>query len=354
MSLLALAASAQDIVPANPHALPASKKVLSYLASLAQRRDARMLSGQNVGHGGGCVEGYQQFVEALAKLENGKHVALLSLDYGWDRLEPQGIRAANAVAIAHWKAGGLVTISTHVGNPFVKNGQVRDKTGTDLKALLTAGSEPNRVWMAQLEIMAEGLAELQRAGVVVLWRPFHEMNGGWFWWCHDQNDGKAWTRKEDFTRMWRHMFEYFTKQKGLGNLLWVYSANHQRDERIRPTDEYYPGGDVVDVVGYDLYNDDPGPQVWDAHGSYTRLAALGKPFGLTEFGPLKRDGKFDNLRFIEALKKHCPNTTFFVYWHSWKETFSRKHVAIVDNQNPVGLVNDPWVITRDEIPGEAR
>jgi hypothetical protein len=37
-------------------------------------------------------------------------------------------------------------------------------------------------WLEQLDLIAEGLLELKAAGVVVLWRPFQEMNGGWFWW----------------------------------------------------------------------------------------------------------------------------------------------------------------------------
>jgi hypothetical protein len=49
------------IAPANANASPASRKVLTYLASLARRPDARVLSGQNVGHGAGCAEGQQRF-----------------------------------------------------------------------------------------------------------------------------------------------------------------------------------------------------------------------------------------------------------------------------------------------------
>ena len=78
-------------------------------------------------------------------------------------------------------------------------------------------------WMHELDILAAGLGELQDAGVVVLWRPFHEVNGDWFWW-----GGK---KPETFIRVWRHMFDYFTKTKKLNNLLWVYGPEPRQAHR---------------------------------------------------------------------------------------------------------------------------
>ena len=123
--------------------------------------------------------------------------------------------------------------------------------------------------MKQLDTLAAGLTELKDAGVVVLWRPFHEMNGNWFWW--GGKDPAA------FQKVWRHMFDYFTKTKGLDNLLWVYGPNH--GEKVAA---YYPGDRFVDVVGLDAYTDFVDP----AHiRGYREVAAIPKPFGFTEFGP---------------------------------------------------------------------
>ena len=96
--------------------------------------------------------------------------------------------------------------------------------------------------MEELDTLAAGLKQLQDAGVVVLWRPFHEMNGDWFWW-----GGK---NPEAFINVWRHMFDYFTKTRGLNNLLWVYGPNHGKK-----TAAYYAGDGYTDVVGLDAYTD---------------------------------------------------------------------------------------------------
>jgi mannan endo-1,4-beta-mannosidase len=222
--------------------------------------------------------------------------------------------------------------------------------------LLNSQSAVHASWIRQLDTMASGLEELRDAGVVVLWRPFHEMNGGWFWWCNDDYKGQGWTPREDFAALWKHMFDYFTHTKKLNNLLWVYSPNAQLTPAIRPTDFYYPGSDYVDIVGYDLYYWKPlDAEVFDMNGSYSKLAALNKPFGLCEFGPGPgmRNGKFDNRSLIDGIREHCPNACFFFYRASWSSDliFYRldQRVAIIDNGNGPALMTDPWVVTRDEV-----
>lgn len=98
--------------------------------------------------------------------------------------------------------------------------------------ICTAGRDPEseirRRWRSYLDKVAEGLSELESTGVPVLFRPLHEMNGDAFWWSEQDPDA--------FQRVWREMFAYLTRIKGLKNLLWVYSpvANHGRRA------DYYP------------------------------------------------------------------------------------------------------------------
>ena len=73
------------------------------------------------------------------------------------------------------------------------------------------------------------------------------------------------------------MFEYFSTEKGLDNLLWVYAPNHGEN-----TAKYYAGDRYVDIVGLDAYTDFIDPQHIKG---YAEVAALPKPFGFTEFGP---------------------------------------------------------------------
>ncbi|MCB1128097.1 MAG: beta-mannosidase, partial [Verrucomicrobiae bacterium] len=261
--------------------------------------------------------------------KTGEWPALLGADYADFPRGSLTWEAPNRAAIAYWRQGGLVTIMAHLYNPAnPKGGGLRDK-GVTLADLLEPGHATHERWMQELDLLATGLLELKEAGVVVLWRPFHEMDGGWFWWGgHDP---------AVFIRVWRHMFDYFTNNKQLDNLLWVYGPNHGSK-----TGDYYPGDAWVDIVGLDAYTDDIDPQ--HIRG-YAALAAIGKPFGFTEYGPhgpQRPPGDYDYRRFIAGLVTHFPRTCFFMSWNAkW---------SLAANEHTRELLAHPWIINRDDLP----
>jgi len=341
LALLAWASPGRvvEAAPANPAASAKAQQVLAYLQGLPQRVDLRVLSGQNVGHGAKAAAGYTQFVSGL-QTQTKKWAALLGVDYGLS-VDAAGISAANAVIKSHWSAGGLVTVSIHFPNPFT-GGDAWDRGGVNLAALQTPGSAAYQTWMGYLDKVATGLAELRDAGVVVLWRPLHELNGDWFWWSSKNG---SWASQAEVIALWKQIFDYFTKTKALSNLLWVYAPNVQTNtSACKATTYYYPGSAYVDIVGLDAYLDDFG--LIDSNSSYSSLAALGKPLGITEWGPKSiMDGSFDDTIIIKGIKSKAPLATFWLQWHSW----SGSAVAIVDNKNASTLMSDPWVISRDQI-----
>jgi mannan endo-1,4-beta-mannosidase len=176
--LLAATGTAFALEPANPKASPRARAILNYLEKLPQRADKRLVSGQFTDFGPSAK---------LAVCENihqktGHWPGLVGVDYADFARGGLDYKAANRVAIEYARRGGLVTVSAHLYNPAnPKGGGLRDK-GVDLDKLLTPGNEIHDRWMKELDTLAAGLKELQDADVVVLWRPFHEMNGGWFWW----------------------------------------------------------------------------------------------------------------------------------------------------------------------------
>jgi len=240
--------------------------------------------------------------------------------------------APNRTVIACWQQGGLVTISAHLYNPARTNesGGLRDK-GVDLEMLLATNTEIHARWMRELDQVADGLQQLKTNGVVVLWRPFHEMNGGWFWW-----GGK---NPATFIKLWRQMFDYFTKVKGLDNLLWVYAPNHGDNAAA-----YYPGDDFADLIGLDAYTDFVDTN--HIHG-YAEMARLPKPFGFTEFGPHGPNdppGDFDYRRFLDGVQKNFPRTVFFMSWNAkW---------SLARNTNVVEMLGNPLIVNREDLPKE--
>ncbi|HNX59821.1 MAG TPA: glycosyl hydrolase, partial [Spirochaetota bacterium] len=173
-------------------------KVLSYISDLSNDTIDGVLSGQNCGHGNEIADSkYDLFIEALHS-QTGQYVSIAGVDYEYVReYSVSELKEANAVFKTHWKNGGLVAINMSPVNPWGPTHNWEDikfpwpgtkYEGTDLMKLITPGSEVYETWMAKLDRLAEGLADLRDAGVIVMWRPMQEMNGWWFWWGKQDKD----------------------------------------------------------------------------------------------------------------------------------------------------------------------
>ena len=320
----------------------AKQAVVEHLTAYSSTDNPHWLLGQNAGHGNADLRAdYQQNVTRLQEA-TGHLPALLGVDLGFDAI-PRRSTAVHQLSREFWNRGGLVAVSMHPPSPF-RNSTVHDTRPVDWDEIFRPDSAVHRRWLQTLDRVADLFAELRNDGVVVLWRPLHEMNGGWFWWCARYSDG-TWTGRREFRALWQQMYRYF-ERRGLDNLLWVYAPAVQTSSEQRSVTHYYPGAEFVDVVGLDWYDDHL--QDLDSHGSYRQLAALGKPMGLTEVGPLAhRTGDFDNLAVVRAMRNH-PRLGFALFWHSWPGA----SVAAVDNTNVAELVAHPHVVTfkqfRDE------
>jgi len=312
--------------PANPRSNAKAKAILRYVQRLEGRTNKCVLSGQFSNFGNGASLSVMDKVHD----QTGHWPAILGVDYADFTTDGLTHDTPNQTVIGYWTQGGLVTISAHLYNPARTNasGGLRDKD-VDLNTLLDPLSETHVRWLQELDQLAGGLQQLKDAGVVVLWRPLHEMNGDWFWW-----GGKD---PATFIKLWRQIFDYFTKTKHLDNLLWVYSPG-SRDK----TAAYYPGDRYVDLIGLDTYTD-----FVDARHikGYAEMAQIKKPFGFTEFGPhgaSNPPGNYDYLRFIQGVQKDFPRTTFFMSWNNkW---------SLARNTNTTELLNHPWIINREDLP----
>jgi len=325
-------------------------KVLAYIDKLYKSEQRTILSGQTTCHNQSrSLEAQYRFIDELAQM-TGLYPGILAVDYGYSPVSNR-LAEVNDYIVDYWKKGGLVSIGFHPGNPAT-GGSAWDVDFDGFKEMATEGTPLNVKWTTEvLDKIADALTMLRDSGVVVLWRPFHEMNGDWFWWCPHNAKTKEWRPNEDFKGIWVQMYNYFTKTRKLDNLLWVYSPNvSYGGEGTIKTDFYYPGNEYVDIVALDWYTNTVDDLNSDE--SYDRLVALGKPFGVSEFGPEKlfRDGSFDNLLIVKALTEGPWRSAFFIYWDSWtSRTVGYCHVAIMDNKNAQGLMSHPKVINRDKV-----
>lgn len=293
----------------NPNATDAAKAVYNFICDMSGKY---IISGQQEGTNAGGTEFNDIFAAA------GKTAVLKGLDFINGDYEGVTRRAK-----LWWESGGLVSICWHMGTP--PNGDAgydSSKGNFNLTAALTEGTDENKALMAEFDKAVPYLKELQDAGVPVLWRPFHEFDGGWFWW------GKS--GSEAFIELWRLMYDYYTNEQGLNNLIWVcgFSAS------IAQHTDWYPGHEYVDIVGADIYAKTDGSQ----SGLYTYCANVagdsGKPICLHENGIIPNPDK---------LKEDGVHWSWFMTWHSeWLEGNGDDYIKQVYNHE--------YVIAMDRMP----
>lgn len=162
--------------------------------------------------------------------------------------------------------GGIVSVCWHTGVAGKGYDECKAEE-PDFGELLREGSDAHQRYEARLEEAAKALRELMKDDIPVLWRPYHEFDGGWFWW------GKG--GADIFIRLWRWMHDYFMREQGLTNLLWVLGYA----DDVLPG--WYPGDAYCDITGSDTYRG-----VTTHAASYKKLRELGeiKPLAFHECG----------------------------------------------------------------------
>lgn len=184
----------------------------------------------------------------------GEYPAVMSWDLGM--LEMNSDKNLDGVSFERMRQevrnqhnrGGVNTFSWHLRNPLTGH----DSWTIDTLAVSNLVNTPEGVaaYSARLDKLCDFFLSLtdddgNRIGVI--FRPWHEHTGGWFWW------GKPHCSVEDYKALWRMMYDHFN-QRGVDNVLWAYSPDRCPTEEDYM--ERYPGDDIIDILGADIYHFD--------------------------------------------------------------------------------------------------
>lgn len=133
---------------------------------------------------------------------------------------------------------GLITFTWHWFSPLGGRSKAffTDNTDFDAAKAVIDGTAENIALISDMDMMAGLLRPFCDKHIPILWRPFHEGDGNWFWW-----GAKG---AEPLKKLWKIMYDRFTNVHKLNNLIWVWNA---------PSPECYPGDDTVDIISRDMY-----------------------------------------------------------------------------------------------------
>lgn len=315
-----------DYRPADKNALKSVIKVLNYLSGIGGKK---LITGQHT---------QSMAQEELVKIREitGKEPALLGfellsyspninyLDTDEECLTEIEENRGTLQRAWEWaEKGGLITFTWHWFSPLGGRSKsfFSENTDFDAEAVLVEGSPENRAFISDMDYMAGLLRPFCDSNIPILWRPFHEAEGKWFWWGAK---GPATAAK-----LYRLMFEHFTIKKGLHNLIWVWNC---------PLKEGYPGDDVVDIISRDMY-----PQAYEytAHkDEYLELSELTSEEKITAIA------ETGVLPDIEELIKQNVKWTYYMTW-SHEFCLSEKY-STYDQLRKV--YNSEYSITLEDLP----
>ena len=271
---------------------------------------------------------------------SGKLPAVFSSDFGdfknRDLGSEEQVREKRSMVVntakQYARQGSLVMLSYHMCPPDLQSGcafeQMSRFTQDDpypewkLNQILQPGTEMNRKHLERIDEIAGYLKELEDEGIVVMWRPFHEINKSWFWWG-------ASSRSAD---LYRQMHDRMVGHHGLKNLIWVYSVNYWDGENDSPR-RYYPGDWYVDMLGVDIYIEHGHEYSQRIYDGMMDLADDNQPIAITENGMLPED--------FHRFRNEQPNWVLWATWFGYESRWPDFKYSDIYNHEDV--------VTRDEM-----
>ena len=239
--------------PIDSHATKETKALFDNLKKLS--KDHTLFGHQHAtqyGHGWAGEEGRSD-----VKSVTGSDPAVIGVDFsGFTAFAPEAVKKAKDEVkknvIDTYNRGGVTTVAWHFPNPVSKGGFYWvDSLSLPAVKYIIPGGEAHEKYKGILRGIGE-FANSVRGGdgklVPMIFRPYHEFDGGWFWW------GKPYCSKEEFLTLWRFTVTYLRDSMHVHNFIYAFSP----DNNFSNEEEYldrYPGDEYVDMMGVDNYGD---------------------------------------------------------------------------------------------------
>ncbi len=291
---------AKEVIPVNSNAQQEVKDLLNYLKSIegnkiilgqhtqtmeqAELKYIEEVTGELPALCGFELLGYSpniNYKESDEECLTEVYEAQKTLDKAWEWAEKKGI----------------ITFTWHWFSPLGGKHKSFYAEHTDFDPVKAAieGTPENQALIADIDYMAGLLMPFCHAHIPILWRPFHECDGKWFWWGRSGADAVK--------KLYRIMYERLTYRYQLNNLIWVFNAVET---------EFYPGDDVVDIISCDMYP--------DPHNHLDCNDWLEKLKKMTSSDKIYAIGEIGTIPEVEAILK---NKLDWVYYMTWSNDFGR-------------------------------
>ncbi|MEX2602924.1 MAG: glycosyl hydrolase, partial [Gracilimonas sp.] len=302
-----------------------TQKLYSYLKDLYGKK---VLSGQMDLTWHDDTDMIQRVFDAT-----GKYPAMMGYDfmnyYKSDGDEGSGLKQVEE-AIEYWNKGGLVSFCWHWRDP--SNESIAFYTEqTDFRIDLDDPEVRDQL-IADIDLIAADLKELEEAGVPVIWRPLHEASGGWFWWGA--------TGAEPAVELWKLMIDRLNNHHDIHNLIWVWNGQDPA---------WYPGDEYVDIISEDIYPKVQGDTLPDYSSQKARFMEAQQTPDETKIVALSENGTFPS---AEAMIEDEVYWSWFMTWNDGPDPDNPRNffsgTYFNSHEHKKAVFNHPLVLTLED------
>ena len=282
-------AIAEEVAMVDANATPATKNLYAYLKAVGES-DSVIFGHQNDTHHKAGSKG-DEFTNSDTKDLTGSIAGVVGIDTlsltgmecsEWDT--PEEERIANVAAITREAAaeGAIITLSAHMPNfelidqrvkkyeesggntsetlgywiaddgskQYNFSGYTPNKLIENVVPRIMPGQDLNYLYTDYLDLIADYAKAVEGDGITILFRPLHENTGSWFWW------GAAFCDEQAYINLYRYTVDYLKETKNVHNIIYVYGPGSEA-ANVSEYSARYPGDAYVDMIGYDLYHQNP-------------------------------------------------------------------------------------------------
>ena len=259
---------------------------------------------------------------------------------------------ARQLTIDAYNRGGVNTYAWHYANPVSKGSFYWNDSPTEAVSRILPGGSHQEVYKQSLKEVADfakSLISNDGKLVPIIFRPFHEFDGDWFWW------GKSHTTAANYKALYQFTVTYLRDQLGVHNFLFAWSPDRGFNSEAELM-ERYPGDAYVDIVGMDNY--------WDLRPGTATAIASGKLKIVSEYA--KRQNKvaamtetgLQNLTqsnwytqtLLKVLQEQKLELAYVMAWANTKEAYWTPYKGHAAETDFISFKNNPYLLFGDKLP----
>lgn len=296
------------------------------------------------------------------KSVTGSHPAVIGVDFSGLSGQPQNMiereKASLRKNIADtYNRGGITTVSWHFNNPVTPTSFYwNDSTvAAAVKNIVPGGThhEQYKTILITIADLAKSIKGNDGKTVPMIFRPYHEFDGDWFWW------GRSHCTIDEFKTLWRFTVTYLRDSLQVHNLIYAFSP----DNIFTSEEEYlerYPGNDYVDMVGMDNYGDFGRYGRYNLEAGYKKLKIVSdyaiksnKLAAFTETGL----ESIPNItwwtdKLLATLQRSKLKLCYVLVWRNDSKSPTHYYAPFpghVSEQNFIQFYNDPYTLFEKDL-----